>query len=135
MKYQGIDNAIKAIDELNYHISQMVDNRTKAIRKKQHPILNGAVTSRLSQKDLIRQSVEFPEEPKSTKPVQKKYFTYTYMIESPEFMYTFNDKMKTIYAEIAEKHPNGYRVVGVSLQKIDENSYSPKNYIYITVEF
>lgn len=131
MMYPEIDNAIKAIDELNYHINQMVDNQTKEIRK-QYQKLNSIVTRpQMSQKDLIRQSVEFSEE---TKPVQKKYFTYAYLVDSPEFQYTFNDKMKTIYDKIAEKHPTGYRVVSVSLQK-DENSYSSKNYIYITVEF
>lgn len=131
MMYPEIDNAIKAIDELNYHINQMVDNQTKEIRK-QYQKLNSIVTRpQMSQKDLIRQSVEFSEE---TKPVQKKYFTYAYLVDSPEFQYTFNDKMKTIYDKIAEKHPTGYRVVSVSLQKV-ENSYSSKNYIYITVEF
>lgn len=131
MMYPEIDNAIKAIDELNYHINQMIDNQTKEIRK-QYQKLNSIVTRpQMSQKDLIRQSVEFSEE---TKPVQKKYFTYAYLVDSPEFQCTFNDKMKTIYDKIAEKHPTGYRVVSVSLQK-DENSYSSKNYIYITVEF
>lgn len=131
MMYPEIDNAIKTIDELNYHINQMVDNQMKEIRK-QYQKLNSIVTRpQMSQKDLIRRSVEFSEE---TKPVQKKYFTYTYLVDSPEFQYTFNDKMKTIYDKIAEKHPTGYRVVSVSLQK-DENSYSSKNYIYITVEF
>lgn len=129
MMYPGIDNAIKAIDELNYHINQMSDNQTKEIRK-QYQKLNSIVTwPQMSQKDLIRRSVEFSEE---TKPVQKKYFTYAYLVDSPEFPYTFNDKMKTIYDKIAEKHPTGYRVV--SIQK-DEDSYSSKNYIYITVEF
>lgn len=131
MMYPGIDNVIKAIDELNYRISQMADNPTKEIRK-QCQKLNSVVTRhQMSQKDLIRRSVEFPEEPK---PVQKKYFTYAYLVDSPELQYTFNDKMKTIYDKIAEKHPTGYRVVSVSIQKV-ENSYSSKNYIYITVEF